>query len=80
MQVAPADRQHFVAMLQMDVGGFVVAARDVTDRAQVDDDRTMDLGELRGIELRASDAPGFWEGNGSHERGNPWEEQRYSGD
>ena len=24
--------------------------------------------------------PGFWEQNGYHARGNPWEEQRYSGD
>ncbi len=26
------------------------------------------------------DEPGFWERNGYHARGNPWEEQRYSGD
>ena len=32
---------------------------------------------IRGIELRASDAPGFWEQNGYHMRGDPWAEQRY---
>jgi DMSO/TMAO reductase YedYZ molybdopterin-dependent catalytic subunit len=26
---------------------------------------------LRGIELRAADAPGFWEQNGYHMHGNP---------
>jgi DMSO/TMAO reductase YedYZ molybdopterin-dependent catalytic subunit len=24
--------------------------------------------------------PGFWEGNGYHEYGDPWREQRYEGD
>jgi DMSO/TMAO reductase YedYZ molybdopterin-dependent catalytic subunit len=32
---------------------------------------------LRGIELRATDAPGFWEQNGYHMHGNPWTEQRF---
>ncbi len=32
---------------------------------------------IRGIELRATDAPGFWEQNGYHMRGDPWTEQRY---
>jgi DMSO/TMAO reductase YedYZ molybdopterin-dependent catalytic subunit len=32
---------------------------------------------IRGIELRASDAPGFWEQNGYHMHGDPWSEQRY---
>ena len=32
---------------------------------------------IRGIELRASDAPGFWEQNGYHMHGDPWEEQRF---
>lgn len=32
---------------------------------------------LRGIELRASDAPGFWEQNGYHMHGDPWAEERY---
>ncbi len=35
---------------------------------------------LRAIELRADDAPGFWEGYGYHNYGDPWREQRYSGD
>jgi DMSO/TMAO reductase YedYZ molybdopterin-dependent catalytic subunit len=35
---------------------------------------------LRRIEFRAQDAPGFWEMNGYHLRGDPWQEQRYSGD
>ncbi|MEV7687020.1 sulfite oxidase-like oxidoreductase [Streptomyces bungoensis] len=35
---------------------------------------------IAGITLLDHDEPGFWEGNGYHERGNPWEEQRYSGD
>jgi DMSO/TMAO reductase YedYZ molybdopterin-dependent catalytic subunit len=35
---------------------------------------------LRAIELRNDDAPGFWEGYGYHNYGDPWQEQRYSGD
>jgi DMSO/TMAO reductase YedYZ molybdopterin-dependent catalytic subunit len=35
---------------------------------------------LRGIEFRATDKPGFWERNGYHMYGNPWEEQRYDFD
>ncbi|MFG2327495.1 sulfite oxidase-like oxidoreductase [Streptomyces sp. NBC_01723] len=35
---------------------------------------------LAGLELLDHDRPGFWEQNGYHARGNPWEEQRYSGD
>jgi DMSO/TMAO reductase YedYZ molybdopterin-dependent catalytic subunit len=32
---------------------------------------------LRGIELRAADAPGFWEQNGYHMHGDPWREERF---
>jgi DMSO/TMAO reductase YedYZ molybdopterin-dependent catalytic subunit len=32
---------------------------------------------IRGIELRATDAPGFWEQNGYHMHGDPWREQRF---
>jgi len=32
---------------------------------------------LRGIELRPTDAPGFWERYGYHNDADPWEEQRY---
>ncbi|MCX4999883.1 sulfite oxidase-like oxidoreductase [Streptomyces longwoodensis] len=35
---------------------------------------------IAGIRLLDHDEPGFWEQNGYHARGNPWEEQRYSGD
>ena len=35
---------------------------------------------LRALELRDTDAPGFWEGYGYHNYGDPWQEQRYSGD
>jgi DMSO/TMAO reductase YedYZ molybdopterin-dependent catalytic subunit len=35
---------------------------------------------VRGIELRDHDAPGFWEGYGYHNYGDPWQEQRYAGD
>jgi DMSO/TMAO reductase YedYZ molybdopterin-dependent catalytic subunit len=35
---------------------------------------------VRGIELRDVDEPGFWERYGYHERGDPWQEQRYAGD
>ena len=35
---------------------------------------------VRGIELRASDDPGFWERYGYHNYGDPWKEQRYEGD
>jgi DMSO/TMAO reductase YedYZ molybdopterin-dependent catalytic subunit len=32
---------------------------------------------LRGIELRATDQPGFWERYGYHNDADPWREQRY---
>jgi DMSO/TMAO reductase YedYZ molybdopterin-dependent catalytic subunit len=35
---------------------------------------------LRGIELVAGDQPGFWERNGYHNQGDPWQEQRFWGD
>jgi DMSO/TMAO reductase YedYZ molybdopterin-dependent catalytic subunit len=35
---------------------------------------------VRGIELRNEDEPGFWETYGYHLYGDPWREQRYSGD
>jgi DMSO/TMAO reductase YedYZ molybdopterin-dependent catalytic subunit len=34
---------------------------------------------VRGIEFLAEDQPGFWEQNGYHIYGDPFEEQRYSG-
>jgi DMSO/TMAO reductase YedYZ molybdopterin-dependent catalytic subunit len=33
---------------------------------------------LSGLELRAGDAPGFWEKNGYHIYGDPFREQRFS--
>src|SRR5215469_5497874 len=35
---------------------------------------------VRGIDLRDHDEPGFWETYGYHMYGDPWKEQRYSGD
>jgi DMSO/TMAO reductase YedYZ molybdopterin-dependent catalytic subunit len=35
---------------------------------------------IRGLELRDDDEPGFWEGYGYHNYGDPWQEQRYAGD
>ena len=35
---------------------------------------------VRGLELRDDDEPGFWESYGYHNYGDPWREQRYSGD
>ena len=35
---------------------------------------------VRGISLVDHDEPGFWEGFGYHNYGDPWREQRYSGD
>jgi DMSO/TMAO reductase YedYZ molybdopterin-dependent catalytic subunit len=35
---------------------------------------------LKAIEFLESDAAGFWEVRGYHNRGDPWAEQRYSGD
>jgi DMSO/TMAO reductase YedYZ molybdopterin-dependent catalytic subunit len=32
---------------------------------------------VAGIELRKDDHPGFWESNGYHMRGDPWEEERF---
>jgi DMSO/TMAO reductase YedYZ molybdopterin-dependent catalytic subunit len=32
---------------------------------------------ISGLELRESDAPGFWEVNGYHMHGDPWKEERY---
>jgi DMSO/TMAO reductase YedYZ molybdopterin-dependent catalytic subunit len=35
---------------------------------------------LRGLELLDHDAPGFWERNGYHNVGDPWQQQRFWGD
>jgi DMSO/TMAO reductase YedYZ molybdopterin-dependent catalytic subunit len=35
---------------------------------------------VRGIQFTAQNEPGFWEVNGYHDRGDPWREQRYTGD
>ena len=35
---------------------------------------------VRGLEITQDDEPGFWERNGYHNRGDPWQEQRYWGD
>jgi DMSO/TMAO reductase YedYZ molybdopterin-dependent catalytic subunit len=35
---------------------------------------------VRGLHLQADDQPGFWESLGYHNRGDPWREERYSGD
>ncbi len=35
---------------------------------------------VRGLEFLERDAPGFWEQNGYHMRGDPWKEQRFSRD
>ena len=34
---------------------------------------------MRGLELLEQDLPGFWEQNGYHMRGDPWNEERYGG-
>jgi DMSO/TMAO reductase YedYZ molybdopterin-dependent catalytic subunit len=35
---------------------------------------------IRGLSLTSHNEPGFWETFGYHDRGDPWREQRYSGD
>ena len=35
---------------------------------------------VRGLQLVPRDEPGFWEQLGYHNRGDPWREQRYTGD
>ena len=35
---------------------------------------------IRELVLHDVDEPGFWEVNGYHNRGDPWKEERYSGD
>ncbi|MGZ4357916.1 MAG: sulfite oxidase-like oxidoreductase [Gaiellaceae bacterium] len=35
---------------------------------------------VRGLRLLTEDQPGFWEGYGYHNYGDPWREQRYQGD
>ena len=35
---------------------------------------------VRGLDLRQTDEPGFWEAHGYHIYGDPWKEQRYTGD
>jgi len=35
---------------------------------------------VRGLTLTADDEPGFWEAAGYHNRGDPWQEQRYWSD
>ena len=51
MHVAAAHGQHLVAALEVDLRGLVVVPLDVADRAQVDDDRAVDLRELLRVEL-----------------------------
>jgi DMSO/TMAO reductase YedYZ molybdopterin-dependent catalytic subunit len=33
---------------------------------------------LRGLEFRATDAPGFWEKAGYHNEADPWKEERFA--
>ncbi len=35
---------------------------------------------VTGMKFVSEDKPGFWESAGYHNRGDPWQEQRYSGD
>jgi DMSO/TMAO reductase YedYZ molybdopterin-dependent catalytic subunit len=35
---------------------------------------------VRGLTLSVQDEPGFWEAEGYHNRGDPWQEQRYWND
>jgi DMSO/TMAO reductase YedYZ molybdopterin-dependent catalytic subunit len=35
---------------------------------------------VRGLQVEMADHPGFWETYGYHNRGDPWQEQRYQGD
>lgn len=35
---------------------------------------------VRGLQIADEDKPGFWESLGYHNRGDPWKEERYSGD
>jgi DMSO/TMAO reductase YedYZ molybdopterin-dependent catalytic subunit len=35
---------------------------------------------VRALEVTLEDRPGFWEEAGYHDRGDPWQEQRYQGD
>jgi DMSO/TMAO reductase YedYZ molybdopterin-dependent catalytic subunit len=35
---------------------------------------------VAGLRVLEDDAPGFWETRGYHHRGDPWREQRYTGD
>jgi DMSO/TMAO reductase YedYZ molybdopterin-dependent catalytic subunit len=35
---------------------------------------------VRGLRMTVADEPGFWEGYGYHNHGDPWLEQRYQGD
>ncbi len=35
---------------------------------------------VRGLRFMETDRPGFWESHGYHLRGDPWKEQRYTGD
>ncbi len=35
---------------------------------------------VRGLRLQSEDEPGFWESLGYNNRGDPWREERYSGD
>ena len=46
----------------------------------VDELRRGDAFEVRGLQLLQDDEPGFWESVGYHLYGDPWREQRYTGD
>src|SRR5258706_10420534 len=53
VQIAAANGQHLFASLQVDLRGFVEAARDMADRAQVDNHGAVHLRKLRSVELRS---------------------------
>src|SRR2546423_9522754 len=51
MQVVAAHGQHLLSTLQVNLRGFIVMAPNTADRAQIHDDRAMDLRELLRVEL-----------------------------
>ena len=67
---------------QTSAHGSLISPTPPRERRPPARSRRMDLGAkwVRGLTLTADDEPGFWEGYGYHNHGDPWLEQRYQGD
>ena len=73
-----AQRSYSIASAPED--DHLVLTVERLDDGEVSPYLTDELGPGDALELREDDEPGFWEGYGYHNYGDPWKEQRYAGD